>query len=248
MELKIAISQIRSYRNDTEKNIRKHIKFIELASKHNSDLILFPEMSLTGYETENANGLIFEMNDIRLNEFKLLSEKYNQIIIVGAPIRIESKMYIGSFIILPNKDIEVYVKKYLHEGEELYFESRKDFDFQIKLKGNKISCAICYDIEVDNHIRNAISNKSTLYLPSIFYSENGIDSGLKRLSFVSKTFSMPVMMSNYVGDSFGIKSGGRSSAWNENGELIISSNDKDECLLIITKKNEMWKGESVFAD
>ena len=44
MEIKIAIAQIKSFRNNTKRNIQKHIEFIELASKHHSDIILFPEL------------------------------------------------------------------------------------------------------------------------------------------------------------------------------------------------------------
>ncbi|HBD95863.1 MAG TPA: carbon-nitrogen hydrolase family protein [Spirochaetia bacterium] len=245
MEIKIAIAQIKSFRNNTKRNIQKHIEFIELASKHHSDIILFPEMSLTGYETKNAHKLVFEINDSRLDILKVLSEKYNQIIVTGAPLKIDEKQYIGSFIIFPNQDVEIYIKKYLHEGEELYFNSHNDFDYKINLKGEKISCAICYDIEKDKHIEDAVLSNSTLYMPSIFYSKAGINSGLQRLSYISRSFSIPVMMSNYSGKCFGIQSGGNSSAWNKDGKIIITANDKDECLLLLTKQQEEWSGELV---
>lgn len=53
--MKISIAQIEPIKGDIEKNLSKHLKFIEAASSGRSDLIMFPELSLTGYEPQFDN-------------------------------------------------------------------------------------------------------------------------------------------------------------------------------------------------
>ena len=49
MKLNIALAQINTVLGDVEKNLEKHLKYIEEARQEGAELILFPELSLTGY-------------------------------------------------------------------------------------------------------------------------------------------------------------------------------------------------------
>ena len=53
--MKIAIAQINPYLGDLNKNLEKHISFCREAIKNKADLILFPELSLTGYTLKDIN-------------------------------------------------------------------------------------------------------------------------------------------------------------------------------------------------
>jgi predicted amidohydrolase len=52
--LKIALAQISSKLTNIEDNLEKHLHYIEKAIKDNADIILFPELSLTGYSVKDA--------------------------------------------------------------------------------------------------------------------------------------------------------------------------------------------------
>lgn len=65
--MKISIAQIEAIKGDIEKNLDKHLQFIEAASSGQSDLIMFPELSLTGYEPGLAKELATHSMDDRLN-------------------------------------------------------------------------------------------------------------------------------------------------------------------------------------
>jgi len=49
MKLSLAIAQINTYLGDVDANLEKHIHFSRQAIQTGSDLIVFPELSLTGY-------------------------------------------------------------------------------------------------------------------------------------------------------------------------------------------------------
>lgn len=48
--MKIAQAQIKTHPDDISKNIKSHLRFTSEAAKYGADFILFPELSLTGYE------------------------------------------------------------------------------------------------------------------------------------------------------------------------------------------------------
>ncbi len=58
--MKICLAQIKSIKGDVEENIIHHKGFIEKALTYDVDLIIFPELSITGYEPELANDLATE--------------------------------------------------------------------------------------------------------------------------------------------------------------------------------------------
>jgi len=47
--MKVALAQISPYLGNVRKNFKLHIQYIEKAKKKNIDLLIFPELSLTGY-------------------------------------------------------------------------------------------------------------------------------------------------------------------------------------------------------
>lgn len=52
--LRVSIAQISSRLADVDKNIEKHLDYISQAVKNKSDIVLFPELSLTGYSVKDA--------------------------------------------------------------------------------------------------------------------------------------------------------------------------------------------------
>ena len=51
--LQCSIAQIRPVLGDIQKNLDKHMEFIEKAKRHKSNVLVFPELSLTGYTLQD---------------------------------------------------------------------------------------------------------------------------------------------------------------------------------------------------
>ncbi len=241
----LASAQTKPKQGNIESNLLDHYHLIDLASKNHADLIVFPEMSITGYEREKAKDLAFTKTDSRLDRLRQLSVDTKMILIVGAPIQINKKVYIGAFILKPDHSISIYTKQYLHSGEEEFFDSSFDYNPLISLNSEQISVAICADIVNPRHPENAHKNKSTIYIASIFFTPNGITDAHKTLGDYSRQYRMSVLMSNYCGKSWGFESGGQSAFWDRNGDLIVTMDKTDSGLLIIENANNKWIGRTL---
>jgi len=222
-------------------NLTDHYRFINMAADFGSELIVFPEMSVTGYLREDAYKFAFTENDKRLEEFKRLSAEKKIIIIAGAPLKINTDLFIGSFIISPNGSLLIYTKQFLYPGEELYFKPSSDFNPMLEINNERISFSTCFDIENFIHAQNASVKNSTIYIPSIFYSYKSINDAHLLLAGIAEKYSTNILMSNYAGHTWGTESGGKSAFWDKNGDLIASLDGSGSGLLIVKKNKDNWE-------
>ena len=68
----IALAQLKSICGDIDANIGKHLSFIEKAAEFKSNLIVFPELSLTGYEPTLAKELALNYKTENFYRYKKL--------------------------------------------------------------------------------------------------------------------------------------------------------------------------------
>lgn len=241
----LAAAQTKPTRGNIEANLSDHYRLIDLAVQNGAQLIVFPELSITGYERENAHKLAFTKEDSRLDSLRKLAVENNIVIVAGAPIQIESELFIGEFIISPDNSAVVYTKQFLHEGEDEFFQSSFDYNPMITIEDQKISFAICADIDNPLHPENAFKRATDIYIASIFFTPNGIPNAYRDLQYYAEKHEMNVLMSNFSGDSWGYPSGGKSAFWNNKGELVAQMNDSDSGLLIIENRGDNWTSKIV---
>lgn len=65
--MKICLAQTKSEKGKVMKNIQNHLELVERAIELKSDLIVFPELSITNYEPELANELATDINNSIFN-------------------------------------------------------------------------------------------------------------------------------------------------------------------------------------
>lgn len=241
----LAVAQTKPTRGDIDANLLDHYRLIELAAQNGAQLIAFSELSITGYERENAQQLAFKKDDSRLDHLKKLAVENNIIIIAGAPIQIESELFIGEFIISPDNSVSIYTKQFLHEGEDEFFQSSFNYNPMVTIENQKISFAICADIDNPLHPENASKRATDIYIASIFFSPNGIPNAYRDLQNYAEKYKMNVLMANFSGESWGYPSGGESAFWNNKGELAGQMNDSDYGLLLVKNQNDNWASQVV---
>lgn len=242
----LASAQTKPHRFDTEKNLADHYRYIDIAAKHKVDFIAFPELSITGYERDKARELAFQKDDKRLDGLKDLAVKHNMIIVAGAPLVVGDEMFIGSFVMFPGGKVEIYTKQFLHTGEETFYSPSFNYNPLIGTDGERISLAVCADIDHPQHAENASKVGTTIYVPSIFFSPGGLPGAYKDLSGYAGKYSMSVLMSNFCVEAWGRPSGGKSAFWNNKGELIDNLNDSNPGLLIVEKNGDEIKTRCVY--
>jgi predicted amidohydrolase len=229
--MKICAAQTRPFKGNIEKNIERHIQIIEATAEWGVDMIVFPELSLTGYEPGLAKELATYQDDSRFNIFQTLSTDKNITIGVGIPVKNGKGVSIGMVLFKPDKNKQIYFKQYLHPDEESYFIAGQNLR-GFKIKNTDIALSICYELSVPQHLNKALKSKPVMYVSSVAKSASGVENAVKRLSYIAHKQHLPVIMANCLGPSDDFISVGMSSAWNNQGELLEQLNDSDEGLLL----------------
>ena len=235
--MRIAVAQIEAIRGDVVKNLENHLRWIEEAIQHKADMVVFPEMSVTGYEPDLAENLATNQDDARLDEIQALSDTNGITIGVGLPTKDEGNTFVSMVIFRPNQERITYSKQYLYPPEESIFKAGKN-PLVLPFETEIVSPAICYETTNGAHCEFAKRNKATVYVASVLSSVNGIENELKILSDIAKNNNLITFMANYVGQSGGYECAGRSSVWNEHGKLIAQLGGKEEGLLIFDTKSK----------
>ena len=246
--MKICIAQTKSEKGNIKSNIENHKKWIEIAVSEKADLIVFPELSLTGYEPELAKVLATDQNDSRFNEFQKMSD-VNQITIgVGLPTKSDFGILISMIIFQPNQLRRTYSKQKLHSDEEPYFIEGSEQTI-LTIKDTKIALAICYESLQPEHSEYANELGAELYLASVAKSQSGIEKANAHFPKIANKYSMPVLMSNCIGYCDNFESAGQTSVWGINGILIGKLDEQKEGLIIYnTESNTIKRKEKTNAN
>jgi predicted amidohydrolase len=229
--MKICVAQIRPVKGDILHNTEKHFQLIDRAAVYGADMIVFPELSITGYEPTLAKSLATDVNDVRFNPFQEKSNVLKMIICIGVPLKDGRAITISMIVFQPNKPRSVYSKSYLHPDEDPYFMSAKGIS-GLTIQKMHIAFAICYELSIPEHAEQAYQHGSSIYIASVAKSVTDLDKAQLRLSEIAKLYSMPVLMSNCIGPCDNFSAGGKSSVWNSQGKLLEQLDDQAEGILI----------------
>ena len=239
--MRVAIAQIEAIKGNIEKNIENHLKWIKQAILNNADMVVFPELSLTGYEPDLAESLATNQDDTRLDVMQSLSDKNGITIGVGLPTRKDRNVFVSMIIFQPHKERITYSKQYLYPPEKPIFTAGKN-PLVLNFETEVVFPAICYETSNEAHCEYASQNNATIYIASVLSSVGGIDAELKKLSDIAKNKNMVTFMANYVGKSGGYECAGKSSVWDSTGKLIGQLDTGTEGILIYdTETKEIVK-------
>ena len=230
--MKVAVAQTKPVTGDIESNITNHLQLATLAADKGADIIIFPELSLTGYEPSLAKKLATDIDDSRLQIFQQLSNEKQITIGVGLPTKAANGINITMAVFQPNQPRRANSKMYLHADEEPFFVSGKNLPGLI-INNTSIALAICYEISIPRHSENAYKSGAQLYIASVAKTAKGVEKAFAGLSDIARKFGMTVLMSNGVGMCEDGLCGGKSAAWNNKGELSGHLNDTDEGILVL---------------
>ena len=109
--MKIAVAQIKPVKGDVETNLAVHNKWINLAAHYGAEMIVFPELSITGYEPTLAKELATSINDSRFDLLQQLSDAFFVTIAAGMPIDNDEGITISLVLFQPHQPRELYSKQ-----------------------------------------------------------------------------------------------------------------------------------------
>jgi predicted amidohydrolase len=97
MKFKVAVAQINPALGDYDKNIKKHLKYIDNAIKKKADMVVFPELSLTGYSVKDLN-FDLAINPYTSSILKPLKERSKKITIVCGGIEESTRVNVCELV------------------------------------------------------------------------------------------------------------------------------------------------------
>ena len=235
--MKICIAQTHSLKGKVNKNIENHLQIIKRAIKLNSNLVIFPELSITSYEPKLARNLSINKENSIFNPFQELSDKNKITIGIGMPTNAVDGINISMLIFQPKKERIVYSKQQLHSDESSYFIGGTHQTF-LKIKEKKMAIGICYETLQREHFVNAKQQGADIYIASVAKPKNGIEKAYLHFSKIANEFNTPILMSNCVGHCDSFISSGNSAVWNKNGKIMGQLENENQGILIYDTKLE----------
>ena len=113
------------YPADPKANADEHIRLIEQAAERGVDLIVFPELSLSGYALDDLHmqGALLDEVDRQIARVAEETEAAGLAAVVGAPFRFDDRLYNCAFVLANGRTQGVVPKTYLPNYRE-YYEKR----------------------------------------------------------------------------------------------------------------------------
>jgi len=245
-EIKMGLAQINTTVGDFKGNRKKISQKIERAEKKEVDILVFPEMAISGYPPSD----LLKQDDYLDNIDSALSQIVQSvdsslIVILGFVNQVGEDLY-SSVAVIQDQDIEAIVSKSILSDLDLFNESKyftasgKVEPVEIEVQEEKVRLGIepggnlLYQEPTEAIIQKLVDRGADLIinptaLPFYYDREQDHRQTIKKQS---QKYSVPVISCNLVaGQDEAIFEGG-SFICNKNGEVIEQANFFEESLLL----------------
>lgn len=241
-----AAAQAISIAGDVRANVLGHQRFMQAAAEQDVTLLVFPELSLTGYERGLAAELAIRPDDSLLQPLRDLARELRLTTVVGMPIRLSASepVLIGALILGADGSLGVYSKQHLHPGEEVAFAPGHGGPM-LPMDTEHVALAVCADFTHASHAASAAGQGATVYAAGALITEGGYGPDTTLLQGYARQHAMAVLMANHGGATGGWDSAGRSAIWGPDGSLLAAAPGVGELLVIGCRDDSGWAGQVV---
>lgn len=235
--LRIVLAQLNLLVGDIEGNLQKHIDAaIKARDDLAADVIVFPELSLTGYPPEDLLLRKGFLNDAREALMQFISSVNDIYCVVGHPDATSNGIYNSCSLIYNHSILGKYAKQHLPNYEvfdEYRYFKPGNKSCVVPIKGILTGLVICEDLWFPGPAQLAASHGARLIL-SPNASPFEIDKHENRVLIVSKRAqhnNVPIVYVNNIGGQDELIFDGGSMVFNENGKLCHFAGFFNETLL-----------------
>lgn len=234
------------------RNVQTHLDFVQAAAHQGVQLLVFPELSLTGYELPQLAAHVLNADDAFLARLRQAAREHAMTLIVGAPaaaVRAGDLPSIGAWVLHADGTATLYRKRHLHGSETQFASAGEDDALMLSLAGIPTGLAICADATHTEHADAAARAGAGLYASGALVSENGYGPESAQLQAYAREHAMAVLLANHGGPSGGYTSAGRSAFWAPGGDEVAAAPGPGQCLVVAIRKSDgNWSGRVVPLD
>ena len=193
-------------------------------TEHQADIVVFPELCLTGYPPEDL--LLRPSLDLRVREAleKLQSAALPPAMVIGAPIRSGGLLYNAALVIEAGQIRGRYFKRfppnYQVFDEKRYFAEGSD-TLVLDIKGQPVGITVCEDLWKDGPVEDAAAAGARLIL-NLNASPYDIDKQARRKALLerkSRENRVSIVYVNLVGGQDELVFDGGSMVFDHSGGL-----------------------------
>lgn len=245
--MRIAAAQTISKPGDVLENASRHLDVCRAAAQRGVEFLVFPELSLSGYEPTLALRCKVDPYDERLNLLRAMAAQASMTIAVGAPVACEDGggLSIGCITLFPNRLTAVYRKRFLHPGEEHFAAAGTVMTQCHRVARTSVALAICADTTHEEHAAAAKLAQADVYAASAFWTPGGYATDAAMMGHYATVHGFAVLMANHGGPTGSLPSAGRSAVWAPGGESLGSAPERGQALMIATQVGGRWSAEAV---
>lgn len=257
----LAAAQTVPRRGDLAANLEQHLRLVRLAAQEGARLLVFPELSLTGYELDLAEALVFAPGDPRLAPLTEAATAASITLVVGAPVRLGAELQLGAFILSPDGAQALYTKQRLGafsdgarvdsvDGNsippaEATIFSPGSSDPLVPTGNGTAAVAICADTGRAEHAQRAAARGAKTYLASMFVIPSDFEPDMRKLAGYAQQHAMAVVFSNFGGPSGGLASAGRSAIWSERGQPLARLEPAGAGVVVAHEGPKGWRARTL---
>jgi len=246
MKIKIALAQISSKLGDVQANLDKHLEIIEEAQQKGADLVIFPELSLTGYALQDlaVNAALRPHQEDPVFNALLDASKEIDLMVGFVHEDHRHRFYIAAAYLSEDKILHIHNKIYLPTYgmfDEGRFFAEGDSVRAFNTRFGRVGMLICEDfwhaslpylLWLDGADILLFSSAS----PGRGLTENPRLSSSLWVEHTNRAyaglFTNFVAHANKVGYEDGLNFWGGSTIFDPNGELVIRAPDFESQLVV----------------
>ena len=251
--MKIALAQINFHIGNFSENENKIIQSIQNAEKQGVDIVIFPELAITGYPPRDFLEFDDFIEKTEESIQKIASLCKTTAALIGGPSRNKTgkgkSLFNSAYFLFEGKVQQIFHKTLLPTydifDEYRYFEPNKDFKLLI-FKGKKIAVTICEDLwNIDDnplYYSDPMEELAKLkpdFLLNIAASPFHYKQAILRKDVLKRNaakYQLPIYYVNHVGAQTELIFDGGSIAINSKGEIVKSLKYFEEDFAVLDER------------
>lgn len=242
-QIKVALGQVRPVLGNVASNIDKHLQWVGEARDNDADLIVFPELGLTGYQVQDLTlEVARNVKDAEIS--RLISASTDIDIVFSFVEESDDHRFYISAVYASGGEIQhlhrkVYLPTYGMFDEGRYFASGRSFrSFNTKL--DRMGLLVCEDAwHLSSPYLLSLDGANLLLLPASSPARSVTDQDQfgsqlfwrQLLSVYARLLGLNVVFVNRVGFEDGINFFGGSFVVSAEGNLMVEAPKLEEALV-----------------
>jgi predicted amidohydrolase len=236
----VAAAQYGARPGDLQANISHHLQFIHQAAAEKIDLLIFPELSLTGFQPEQHISLALHFSDERLTPLQDAAVEFQMTIVVGMLLLCDECVSIGSVGFLPDGS-RVSCCKPKSCSDNVVHEQHTPL---VGKHNRSVAMGHCGASNEEIWPRTAAALGADLYATGTFVNEANCQHDEMYLQRWAHKYNLPVLFANHAFSTGPHRTAGRSACWDSLGQLVVRA-DHGELLAVGRRDEKGWHGEII---